>query len=70
MSTKRMREIARMAEDIGIEDATICHGKKHPKLRGRIGRRRITSPVPASPSDHRTLANLRAFWRRMIREHQ
>jgi len=69
-SAKHFRELRDMAQDAGILEPRIeTKGQsKHAKLVGKVGDRLVRIAIPGSPGDKRWLLNLKADWRRMVRQ--
>ena len=67
--TRLSRTICSIAEHVGVQSPRIEQkGRKHPRLIGEIGGREFQYVVPGSPSDRRSLKNLQADLRRIVKE--
>lgn len=67
MNTKWQRALAEMAREEGLEVEAIDTGKHLKlKLRNKAGQR-STYFASLTPSDHRAILNIRAYFRRFAR---
>lgn len=67
--TRLNRTICSIAEHAGIQSPRIEQkGRKHPRLIGELGGRKFRYVVSGSPGDRRSLKNLQADLRRIVRE--
>ena len=65
---KFYREVIALAESCGVADAEIDRQKRgHPRLCGTVNGEAISMPFSSTPSDNRTIVNLRADLRRRVR---
>jgi hypothetical protein len=65
---KRYREFTEIAAANGVDCARVVFGRRHPRLVGMVGKRKVSLLVPSSAGDgrHGTL-NWRAQLRRTVR---
>jgi hypothetical protein len=68
---KHLRDLVALARDLGVEDAKVEQGGKHPRLVGtKPGGSALRLALPGSPSDRwRGLRNAEADLRRAVRAH-
>jgi len=58
--------LARSLTEGGLVTARFCPGKKHGRIVLSDGDRRVSVAVSSSPSDRRSMRNLRSLMRRKI----
>lgn len=67
--TRLNRTICEIASTVGITSPRVEQkGRKHPRLIGEICGRDFQYVVPGSPSDRRSLKNLRSDLKRLVKE--